>query len=736
MAGLAHRGETRFAPQFDVLWLLRLCRRRWPILVGAVALGLAVASLYLGMAPRRYTASVQILVDTRRNEVLLRQDAPDDRQLDPGLVESQVEILKSDNVARSVVHDLKLANDPDFMKGRGLPFRLASVIRPTPGPQDPEEAAVDRLTAGVRAKRIGATYVIQLDYAGADPTTAARIANALSEAYTLGEVEARFQSTRRTGRWFEDRMNELRAQSTSADLAVQKFKEDNNIVDTSRGLMSEQQLGDVSAQLVAAGAATVEAKARYDRVRKVLDGDIADATVADALRSEVITRLRARYLDLSAREADLAARYGEDHRAVFDLRTQMTGIERAAREELKRVAESARSDYEIAETRERSLRTSLDQLVAQTGAVNEAQVRLRDLESSARSYRGLYDDFLRMFRKATQDQTFPVVNARVITPARVPAEPSSPKPLAVYAASLALGAVLGFGTMLGRELLGGGFRTPDDIILHAGLECLGSLPNITADGGRLRAPRSAPPIDGVLGGTAPIMRHAVAAPFSRFAETVRNAKVSIDIARAASRSCVVGIISSVPGEGKTTFASNLALLTAQMGHRTLLIDGDMHNPSLSRTLRPDQPFGLIELLTGRASLGEVMRSDAATGLDFLPTVVDERQANVVALLASPLMRKLIEKARGRYEYVYIDLPPVVPMVDVKASTSMFDSYVLVVEWGATSRDAVRDAMIHVGEARQRVVGAVLSKADPAELKRLEAYRGASCAGYHIEAGTA
>ncbi len=179
----------------------------------------------------------------------------------------------------------------------------------------------------------------------------------------------------------------------------------------------------------------------------------------------------------------------------------------------------------------------------------------------------------------------------------------------------------------------------------------------------------------ILGSGSPITRHAVLAPFSRFTETVRNFKVSLDIARTTDDGLVTGIISSVPHEGKTTFAANLALLTAQMGHRTLLIDGDMHSPSLTKALCPDAKLGLIDYLQGKASIGDIVRRDVITGLEFVPTVVKERQPNIVSYLTGETMVDFLAAARRQYEYVFIDLPPVVPVVDVKGSAHQFDAFV-------------------------------------------------------------
>ena len=736
--------EFSLVPQLDALALLRIVRRQWPLLAAGAGITLFLGILYLIITPPLYTGTFLVLIDSGKSQILAKKEIVSDHTIpDPGLVDSQVEILKSDSVALSVVRNLKLTKDPEFTQPSGLSAILAPVmafLSPSDGrpatEADLENNVVDNITSHMKAKRVGVTYVIEVSFSCRDAEKAARIANEIADAYTIGELEAKYQATRRASKWLQDRIKELREQTSAADRAVQLFKSANNIVDTSRGLMSEQQLSDVNGQLIIARASTAEAKARLDRITEVSQGDLVEGSVADALKSEVITRLRAQYLDLAAKESDLSSKYGKDHGAVVNLRNQMNELKRSVREELRRIAQTNRSDYEIALARERSLQQSLDSLVSQAGTTNQAQVQLRDLESSAATYRNLYDSFLQKFEEATQQQTFPVSDARVITAATTPDRPSSPKKMLVIPGSIVLGIIFGFAAALGRELLGNNFRGAEDASNYAGLDCLGILPNLVPSGKRFSLKK--PPLSepGNLGGSSSVSRHVILAPFSRFTETIRNVKVSLDISRSQARSPVVGIVSAVPREGKTTFSVNLALLTAQMGHRTLLIDGDLHNPSLTRLLLPDAQKGLIEILSESCSLSDAVCRDARTNLHFVPAVVPQRQPNSVALLTSKEMIDLLAKARDQYDYVFIDLPPVVPVVDVKAVAHLVDNFIFVIEWGKTTRDVVRDALTNAEQVRERIVGAVLNKAPPAVLKRFEAYKGRHHNNYYIESDAA
>lgn len=600
--------EYKFAPQLDALGLLRIVYRQWPYIAACTALMLILGLVYQFTATPKYTTNFLIYIEPNKGHSLAKQEIAMNGPADPALFESQVEILKSDSVALAAVRKLRkegkevLIPEPSILaKAATFVFSLLpNSLAPTPPTEDDKDrVAADVLSNGVKAKRLGVTYVIEVDYTSLSAQAAADGANAIADAYIDGELDAKYQATRRASLWLQDRIKELREQASTADQRVQEYKSANGIIDTSRGSMNEQSLADVSTQLGSARAMTAEAKARLDRVVEISRGDIVDGAISDALKSDIITRLRAQYLDLATKRAEIAAKYGRDHGAAINLQNQMTSIKRAMQAELSRIMESSRSEYEIDLAREKNLQKDLDSLVEENSEKGKAQVELRDLESSSQTYRNLYDTFFQKFEEAVQQQSFPVSDARIITSAIPPERPSWPKLIVVFPAALFLGMMLGFGVALFREFLGNNFRIVDDVANYAGFECLGILPNLAFEPNAKKAP---PPTAGLLGSSTPFLRQSVNAPFSRFTETLRNVKVSIDIARAQEKSGVIGIVSSVPREGKTTFAVNLALLIAQMGHKTLLIDGDLHNPSMSRHLAPNCKNGLLELLTtGRNS---------------------------------------------------------------------------------------------------------------------------------------
>jgi succinoglycan biosynthesis transport protein ExoP len=292
----------------------------------------------------------------------------------------------------------------------------------------------------------------------------------------------------------------------------------------------------------------------------------------------------------------------------------------------------------------------------------------------------------------------------------------------VLAVSLAGGLLLAFGGAYLRELSDRVFRTSSQVEDILQVNCLAVVPAIKVPKASIQRRGTPAPADGLSRGD-PMMAHVVDEPFSRFAEAVRSLKVAADVNGVVKANAVIGVTSAMPGEGKSTLAANFAQLIAHAGGRVILVDGDLRNPSATRTLVPDPRPGLIEVVAGKVPLADALVSDAATGLVFLPAGATSKLLHSSEILASPAMRQLVEELRGRYDYVVIDFPPLAPVVDVRVTGGIVDSYLFVIEWGKTRIDVVEHALATARGIYDRLLGVVLNKADTREIGRYEHYHG-------------
>lgn len=717
----------------DLSTYINIVRRQFPIILLVIACTTALGLIYLFTATPKFSATARMVIDTKKTQLFQQQSGFGEISIDPAMTETQVEILKSENISLSVIKDLHLTDDPEFVgSGGGLVgavFGFASGLFSTEAPASEFELtrrALGRFEKQRAIKRAGLTYVMDIDFTSVNPEKAARIANAIADAYIVDQLEAKYQSTKRASVWLQDRIKELRTQATAAQRAVVGFKQKNNIVDTGGRLMTEQQLAEVNSQLIMQRAATAEAKARFERINEIMNQDIPDASVADALKNDTIIKLRGQYVDINAKLAEWTGRYGPNHLAVIRLRSQLQEIRRNITEELGRIQQAYKSDYDIALTREESIKNSLASVVSETQTTNQAQVQLRELESGAQTYQAMYENFLQAYMQATQQQSFPITEARLISAASRPLSKSKPKTLIVLGVTIAGGLMLSFGIAMFRELSDNVFRTSRQVEDLLRTNCLAVLPALKAAASKPGLAEDRKRADPVHPRTIrrndSLFWYVVDSPFSRFTEAVRSLKVAVDLNGVIKDNKVIGITSSLPNEGKSTVSTNFAELIAHAGGRVLLLDLDLRNPSISRSLAPDSR-GLIDVMAGKMALADAIWTDRSTNLSFLPSGATPKMMHTNEIVGSAAMKALFEHLRSIYDYIIVDLPPLAPVVDVRSTTNIIDSYVYVVEWGLTKIDVVERNLSIASGVYDRLLGVVLNKADTNILGRYEGYHG-------------
>lgn len=705
-------------------------RRQLPLVVLIVLCTVGAGLFYLMTSPSLYTATASMVIDTRKVQLFQQQAIMGEAPIDAGTVQTEVEILKSRNVSAAVVKDLHLADDPEFTDPSSgvVGFALGGLARLIAGreqasEEQKQEKALNALRERMSVSRVGLTYVMSIAFTSRDPGKSATVANAIGDAYITDQLEAKYQATKRASLWLQDRIRELRVQASAADRAVVDFKQKNNIttVDSNGRLMNEQQLSEVNSQRILAQAATAEAKAKLDRINDIMKDAIPDASVADALQSQVIIALRAKYLDLSGREALFSSQYGANHMATVGLRNQMMEIRRNISDEMQKIAQSYKSNYEIAKAREESIDQSLSESVSNSNVTSQAQIQLRELESTAQSYKSMYDNFLQRYMESVQQQSFPITEARLISPASTPSSRSSPKTSIALAVTTLGSLLISLGIAALRESVDQVFRTSRQVEDRLRVPCLAMVPVIKE---RLAGTELTIGDDSkrLIAAHADLSRYVIQNPFSQFTEALRSAKVAADLVNTKRESRILGITSTLPNEGKSTISSNFSQLIAHAGGRVLLVDCDLRNPSLSRMMTDGAKLGFVDVIAGRASLEDVLWLDESSNLNVLPVGGGEaRLTHTSEILGSHAVRSLFDRLSSSYDYIIVDLSPLAPVVDARTTSSFIDSYIYVVEWGRTKIDIVEHNLHAAPEISDRVLGILMNKADMKILGRYEDY---------------
>ncbi|WP_247774094.1 AAA family ATPase [Bradyrhizobium sp. 192] len=722
-----------------------LLRRQFLVILVTAALVIAVSLLYLRLASPTYTAQVQILLANPRAQFVQQQSLLAEPPFDLNQIETQIQLVRSKATAVAVIDQLKLTDDPDFNASGPSLHSLWQRVRSwaSTGPKkealsdrhgEPSDSIVDAFLSRLSAQRVGYSTVIEISFNSSSAARAAEVVNAIAKTYVADQLNAKFDANRRATTWLQDRLRDLGDQALAAQRAVDVYKTKNNIVSLDGKTIDEQQITEINNRLAIARAQTSETTAKLSRYETILASDPKkassmvdlDAIGSDGLNSTIITALRQQYLELTRREAELTARVGRDHLAVVNVRNRAREFRVSIFDEVRRLAEVSRSEFELAKQRQEEIEKQLSKAVTQSRSVNSAELTIKDLESRAKGLRSLYETFLQRYMSSAQQETFPISETRVIFPASPPSNKSKPKTRLVLALGIVGGLALGIGLALLRDLMDRVFRTSSQVETVLELPCLSMIPLLPTPKSTKPAVRPQTSEDDIqqriVSSPTAIHRTVVGMPLSRYTEAIRSIKLAIDHNPAKISSQVIGITSALPNEGKTTLAASLAQLIGHTGKKVIIVDCDLRNPSLSSILAPRAACGLIEVANGSRSFTDAIWRDPTTNLAFLPAVRRGHLLHTSEILCADAISKLFDRLRAEYDYVIVDLPPLTPLVDVRATSSLIDCYVLVVEWGRTKIDVVQHALHTAPNIHELLIGVVLSKTDTKAMARYDGHR--------------
>lgn len=710
--------------EFDLLGILRTLRKRAGVIAGITVVLTALVALAVSQMTPLYTGETLVLLDRQKMQVVDMEAVMSGLSPDSAAVDSEVEILRSRDLARRVVEKLALVGDPElnsalrepsplrwvspvWLLKRGMAALSSSNME---GPASEAEIAdrqtesvVDAVLARTEVARRTTTFVISISFTSEDPAKAARIANAIADAYVLDQLEAKFDATRTANAWLSERLGELRTQVTDAERAVAIYRSEHGLEESSGVTVSEQQLSELNAQLILARAALAEAQAKYNRARQLRARGGSVESVADVLQSGTISSLRQKQAELAREKADLSAKYGPRHPAIVNIEAQQGDIGRQISAEVSRIIESLANNVSVAETRVSALRDNLNQIKGETGADNQALIQLRELEREAAATRAVYEAFLNRFKETTGQQGLQTPDTRIISQAVVPQAASYPRTTLFVGLGFVLSLMLGCGVAFLLEHFDNGLQTARDIEQHLHLPHLVSLPATPAEKGP--GGKAMPPQD-----------YLIARPLSAFSESLRSLRSALQLSNVDNPPKIILFTSALPGEGKTTTAVSFARAAAASGLKVALVDCDLRHPSVHRAFglgRPEE--GLVELLAERLELGAVIVKDEKSELDIIPVATGT--ANPPDVLGSAQMKLLLQRLRDDYDLVVLDSAPVLPVSDSRVLSRLADETVFIVRWNETPRDAAQSALRELRLFDAKIAGAVLSIVDTAKQAR-------------------
>jgi len=704
------RSAANLIGSLDLRRLTTLFRKRLRLFAGVVLLVFVAVLVLTLQATPKYTAVAKVMLDTRKEQVTNIEAVLSGMPLDSSAVDTEVEVIKSRQLAERVVKALNLEKDPEFnpqLAGRSGLGMVVHSIKDFLGKGAPREAApnsleaqkqhelvVDHVLAGLQVGRASLTYVINVGFESESQVKAAQIANKFAELYLLEQLEAKFDATRQATEWLNSRLGELRTQVQQDDAAVQQYKIANNLLSATGTSLTEQEVSNYNTSLAEARAQMAEDAARLRTAREQLAHGSSGDDVGEALSSPVIQKLREQRSEVSGRLADLQGRYGERHPEMLKSKRLLSDIDTQIQQEIARIISNLQAKAQVSQQRAAAIGGSLGGARGTLAANSRATVRLNELQRNADASRTLYESYLNRFKETTSQQGLEQSDSRVVSKAKIPTQQSSPKVQLNLAIGLVLALVAGFAAVLVAENMDAGLTTAEDVENRLETAFLGSIPllsSITDDTTTL-------PID-----------HVVKTPFTAYSEAFRNLRASILYARLGEPVKVVAVTSSLPGEGKTTTSICLGRTAAMQGSRVILVDCDLRRQAVNRFLKQEQVVGLFEVLSGEVKLEQAITVDAESGAHILPLAHSGFTPRDV--FGTPAMDNLLEELRSRYDLVILDTAPVLPVADTRILAPKADVVVFLARWRKTPQDAIEAAFRMLGGTGAHIAGVALTQVD-------------------------
>ncbi|AYG69896.1 MULTISPECIES: Wzz/FepE/Etk N-terminal domain-containing protein [unclassified Rhizobium] len=732
-------GDSEYISFRDV-W--RFVQRHWLIFALFTAAGLGIGIFYTVTTQPIYLATTRLVMDPDQGRIVSQDAFTGTVIIEAAEIASQVEIVKSEAIARAVVQKLNLTEDPEIIGGMSWQAALRDRMRAIAsyfryGDDGAKTEASDddvmrrtmaSFLSRVSVNRVGQSYILEIGYSSVDPTKAAQAANAIAEAYISTGLSDRASAAQSGARWLETRLIEVGRQAREASMGVEEFRAKNGIMEISKSSsLDQQQLSEISSQAVAAKAQTAAESAKLVTLNQLMAGSKIEGDVDETMNNPRIQKLQEDLGVATTKLNNLRSRYDADNPAVIAAQQEIDRVKGDMRKEFERIQSVYRANLDVAKTRERLLSDELTSLKDAGTDKNLARVELSEMESRATTYRRMYESILQQLIGALQKESFPLGNVRVVTAAAVPLSKTWPKSSFVLPFTAMLGLAAGVMAALLRDGLDRRVSSSEKLRRELGISSLGHVPVYV----------SPPFLSGSMVATNATwrrtmlpLRSVLDTPYSQFSEALRGVKHSIDSAFPPNAPMVVGITSVGTGEGKTTIATNLAQLYQHEGASVVLIDADFLNARLSCVVTESgTEFGMEALsindVPRRYAVAQeggllVAKSDhepeaeIVQGHGGVPVVtVDETEKSVATFQRYghlPALKAEIDLLRRRYKVVIVDMSAFEDSADTRVICSYLEGIIVVV--GQTNKMTVErlsDALASFGTSAINVLGIIANR---------------------------
>ncbi len=684
-------------------WLL--IRKQFNKIVGlAVVVTLLAALVAFQMTPV-YRSTALILIENAKSKALTLSDLYDIQgSAGQESFNSQVQILKSRPIAEMVIKKLDLAKNPVFNPANESSW-FANVAEGSPAEIEERNTqnALVRFSNALTIEPILKSQIVRISFDSSDKQLAAQVANAIGEAYIENDLEARSLMTQRANIWLTQRMEGLRQKLVESEKALQHYREQENIIDSKGVALSGtgKQLEEISTHLITMRQRLAEAEAVYLQVKGQRGQPIENLQSLPAvLKSSSVQQMKEIESAAARKLNELQSRYTSSHPKVIAAESELKSASAAVVREVDAVINGITKEYDLAKSNVVATTRALDQIKDDIQNLTRKEFQLSVLQREAESNKQLYDLFVNRAKETDVASNLQSTAGRIVDPAVVSATPLKPKKTMIVGIAFVLGLLAGVALVFLLDYLDNTMHSVADVERRLGADVLGTVQILEQEKDKIKVPA----------------RAFLEDPNSLFSESIRTVRTAVLLSSIDDPHRVVMVTSTLPGEGKTTIAINLAFALGQM-KKVLLIDGDIRKPSLAKAIGGmEGGLGLVDYLADEAPLMDCIRATESPNVFVL--AAGKRFNSPLELLSSQRFGETIDKVKDMYDVVLIDCPPLKPVSDSLVISRYANALLFVVKADSTPRQLASAVIKRLHSVEAPLLGVVLNQMD---LKKSDKY---------------
>lgn len=697
--------------ELHLLDIVRIVKKRRQVLFGFLLSVVALGALATFFMTPLYEGMTKVMIEKTEGDDLTGsyRRSP----YDPIFYETQFQLIKSRAVAQRVVNRLSLETNYDAFIGKNaektsrwryslneiriLPDRIRSMFSSAKSAEQKEKqlrSKADNLAKTIaekiRVRPVGGSRIVNISYLSPNPVLAALIANTTARAYIEEILEMKLSATRNSLQWMTKKADTEAQKLRQSELELQKYMKENNIVTIEdRMTVTPEKLSEINIQLVRAESRRKELENLYQKVAKIGRNYQAATTVAAISVDPSLQAIRAQIVETEKSIMELSNKYGSKHPLMVKARGDLQVLRRKRNQEIDRLVELIKNEYELARSNERSLRGQLSSSKTEALLLTEKFIQYGALKRVVDTNRQLYDALMLKLKERSITEERSPVNLWIVEEATVPLKPSQPGVAMNLLLAVVIGMIGGVGLTFLLEYLDNTVKDPEDAEARSGIPVLTVVE-------RWRDTRQS--LEQVVWND----------PQSIFAECYRSLRTSIQLSFPDNPPQKILVTSSSSGEGKTTTAINLAFALARADNRVLLIEGDLRKPKFHKVLKLSNVKGLSSYLAG-ATDSQIIQKGPLPQLAIIPA--GPIPPNPSELLASSRVKVLLDSMSKEFDYIVCDSPPLLPVADARILCRMFDGVIMLSKSGVTTYDLLERSRRLLEDVGARLLGLVINGFD-------------------------